>query len=347
VTRRTALSLSAANLAFTVSISKKTQAVINAASSLQASLVRQTAPAINAGVGFAGSVSRQVVVSLSAATQTLQATLSTLSILLVSIFASTAASAASMQRQTSASLNAGTFVSGSVSRQISKGIASSMNFVASAGRGFTKFFNAVMQALSAAFQAVHGSNPPVPPPFVPTTVEGMYWASSFGITSPTNPCLISLFSPSTQIFSAPEDLDVFQPPTAGWSRLGQQAMPGQMLIAPSSGFMPPGCHAVLAGDAFIPADTTGYSLAITLYQNVFTQVGNAPIQVQSYAWGAQGVQLVPGQTVSWSVVFPVDYTSQWGAGHNMPLQLSVGVRIIGSSSAAPNVRMMQFQLQQS
>jgi hypothetical protein len=173
-----------------------------------------------------------------------------------------------------------------------------------------------------------------------------YWGSSFGIASVTNPCQMSASS-NTQIFYAPLDIQIFQPTTAGeWGGFGQQVMPGQLLVAPGNGVMPQGAYAVAAGDVSTPAGTTNAFLQITLYQNVFTQVDET-IQVESYAWATTAVELISGQTALWSISYPVGYAPSFGAGHNKPLQLSIGVKMNGSSSAAPHVRMMQFQLQQS
>lgn len=186
--------------------------------------------------------------------------------------------------------------------------------------------------------------------FVPALV-GAFKLKSFGnvnnVVSPTNPSVIEQFSTQAQTFSFPGGVQPNQnllATTNGWGDLGQQAMPMQLLPFVGSGFALNGVYAVAGGDATVPSDTTGGSLIIGLYQNVFTE-NNSVITTQSFLINQVTVFISPGNTVNWSLAPQVTSNPGFAAGFNEPLQLSVVANLQGSSANSPLITLQQFEYQ--
>lgn len=163
--------------------------------------------------------------------------------------------------------------------------------------------------------------------------------SSFGSISANNPAIIAKYSDTTQFFSQPQPFSEFR--FAGF--FGHELVNDTALIGPSASGRGPGRanYIVAAGDVFVPFDFTDGSFIISLYQNVFKQVGDT-IQQTQYLWNQITVPLItPGVIQSWQMI-----SSPNSLGSQEPMQLTLGIVLTGTSSGNPLVRLTQFGIQQ-
>lgn len=208
--------------------------------------------------------------------------------------------------------------------------------------------------------------PPVPPSFQSTFVGRVI--ADFGVTK-SNPAEIDKFSASQQTFvTTGTPYPPFPARADGWQLLGQAAMGGELLVAPSSGGLSDNTYyAVLGGDVTIPASAINTSLVVTLFENYFSEPGQV-ISIQSDPLVIATIPTTTGQTVLWSLVVrlrgngvnngiliaeqlvngqPVGVLySNRSQTMEPKLQLSAVVNLQGSGPDLPQVRLMQFQLQE-
>lgn len=182
-------------------------------------------------------------------------------------------------------------------------------------------------------------------PFVRVIVPGaQQFYTDFGSISGDNP---SIIYPTTQvqIFEYPlPDRDLRMATATHWRGLGWQSMPRELLFGPDSGYGYPPTFIVAAGDAFLLGGSDTAHTVITVYQNVFTLVGNT-INVQSFIRGSVNINIAPGTTVLWQIIADGQVNFIWGSGYNKQLQLSVSAVLQSSTTSTPVVRMKEFELQ--
>lgn len=236
--------------------------------------------------------------------------------------------------------------------------ASMSQFSATVNKKTSKFLSSLMSVFSGLFSASFV----VPPPFVPVSVGQI--VVGFGISF-SNPSELDGFSSTTRNFFVPGPIQVSSVATPdGWGNLGQQAMAGQLLVAPGNGGLSDRVYYIMfGGDILIPADSINPVFEVVLSQNYFYPSGQQ-VTVMSDVLNVSPVNLVPGVLTNWNgvcklsgngshngILIAESSTGTRYSNRNSrmepKLQLSLGVNLSGSSvSGYPLVRLMQFEIQQ-
>jgi len=175
-------------------------------------------------------------------------------------------------------------------------------------------------------------------PIVVNSLAGSYQPISigrtlsvFGVTT-SNPSEIDGVPVGTQVFSRPvppPQRNTLSTP-GGWGDLGQQAMVGELLVAPGNGGLSGEIYYIVAGgDVSVPATNS-----TALWSVVCQLTGNG-----------RNNGLLRADTLVNANFVQTQFSNRNPFVQPM-LQLSIGVSFQGSVSGTPQVRLMQFEIQQ-
>ena len=364
--------LSALASAFNGSLVKKTLHTLSAiAAALNGNLIKKTLVVLSAvASAFNGSLIKKTLVVLSAIGAAFNGALAHARLKVLALSATMVALSGGIVKKTLIPLSAlASALFGAQTKLTSHGIvASAMAFSGSLNKFTQKFLNAVSSAWNAILQAIKTTPvvPPAPAVFKPIHIGQVI--ARFGINS-SNPPEVDEFSSATQFFSrTAAPFPSFLATPDNWGSLGQRAMGGELLIAPGSGSLSGNIYyAVMGGDITIPASASNVGLSITLFENYFTQAGPS-ISTQSDPLVISPVSVTPGSTILWSVVCRLSGNSprngilkaeqiingqpggvmysNFNPSVEPKIQLSLGVNLQGSGSDSPQIRLLQFELQQ-
>jgi chitobiase/beta-hexosaminidase-like protein len=204
----------------------------------------------------------------------------------------------------------------------------------------------IAPAISAAINGLPSPPPPPPPVSVNAVIipNTAYRYLLFGNVSSNNPCIVFASSLS-QNFSYPFIPSQWTTGTADdWSRLGSQALPNQLLVAPDNGTFFNPAYAVASGAVSLPPAVASAMVVITIYQNSFALVNGAP-QSQSFVVGSTTVPITAGSTVNWQLVVSAQTAFSPGPGFSKQVQYSIAAALLVPTGSTPVVQLTQFEFQ--